>query len=794
MAIRTPDSGYNALRNSILSQGNINQAEINTRQSHSNIDAINKQHELAMWQAGVQAADLALTFTKDLYNIHKAAQLEEAKNDVLNTQPLLQQKIYESLASGNTYMGADGKMVIDQGLLDWQQAQLDAVDASKGLKEVKQWKKQALLQTFQSGQGVLMEAAYKNYAVSYEQSFANNLDLARRQDIASGTTENGKTIISSRADWSPVQKAAAIQSYEIGVKKDVDTKIVSNIAAKEGIARAIEVAYALEGYSPDEIHSMVATASKTDQQLTASAVTTVSNLMSSGLASGESASDIWERIDNALSSVPEDRKQQAIASAKSAQVAWATEEATKMYVGDLDADLEFLTERRNSIKDGPIASQLFYNIPEVQDTFVNLYDKQIASTQKIQKDTDSSVVKINKTSMDSVFQSFINGEISGESAISIVMAIGENTESQEDDVYAMQFITKIKDSAVPSRYKPAADEFIKGLEKINFGLKGKREEFTPEQESQLAERKTWTYGAIASLFMESAASTISIQEFASTLADIKNIFVSDALDSLGAAKINQASASKDMANLAYDLGKSNLVYSKDGGQKIEWASEEVKTAFDKVGGQLSSELERNGVTLDGSAPHPLSIGGSIFAVPQVRGTESDGKTRWYTVDRNEVFSSEDGGQTWQQRWTIGGTKLDKNKVFSAEPKIDKTPVNTFFDQFRGSTNNKPVPKLETSDKEKEQVIPAQAAKIAEDYRKSLAPTEQEKKDNAILDKLGTDRVGGERKKLLRNLVSTWMDKNEDKAPNKENIAKNITFITDEMIEAMYRIIKRERGL
>ena len=50
------------------------------------------------------------------------------------------------------------------------------------MKSVKQWKRSALLQTFENGQGVLMEQAYNNYNQAYNESYNNNLQLAKQSD------------------------------------------------------------------------------------------------------------------------------------------------------------------------------------------------------------------------------------------------------------------------------------------------------------------------------------------------------------------------------------------------------------------------------------------------------------------------------------------------------------------------------------------------------------------------------------------------------------------------------------
>ncbi len=685
MAIRTPGLDYNTLGNAFARNENVDQYGIQTKQQQQNIDMINQDAAYKKAKTVTKTisavADFVTTVGPALQNIAQAKQLEVAKTDVLSAQTENQKLMYQSLLKGSTYIGPDGKFVMDESYTQWQQEQLNAIDNSKDMKTVKEWKRNALLQTFQNGQGVLIDQAYNNYKQSYNESFNNNLYLAKQNDIAAGSVENGAAIISGRVDWSQSQKQAAYEAYQIEVQRGFDTQNISNIAASEGIAAATTAAYKLQGYTPEEIQSIVTTAAKTDQQLTNAAATTVSNVMSKGLESGKNASDLWTEVETAVTKMPEDRKQVALSSAKSAQITYATEKASQMWVADADADLGFLQERRDSIKGGALAEELFFNLPEVQDTYVSLYDKQIAAVQKVQGTVSDETVKINKTLASSIYSQFQNGAISGNNAVASLMSIGQNTAGLEDDVYAMDFITKIKDNVVPAKFKPAADSFVKQMDSLNWGISGKRDEFTPEQEAQLANSKTWAYGMIADTFMATATNSFNDANFTETLSNIKRIYTSDVLDVTRSATINSKTPANDMVNLGYEMGKNKTVFFDDTTGQVQWADPSVKTAFTKVAGQFNTSLTAVGVEIH-AAPHPLVIGDEVFPVPQLKGIEKDGLTRLYTFDRSNIFSSEDGGVTWKKRWYWENFDIDDTKLVSGELKHEKTDINNYFDQFR----------------------------------------------------------------------------------------------------------------
>jgi hypothetical protein len=45
--------------------------------------------------------------------------------------------------------------------------------------------------------------------------------------------------------------------------------------------------------------------------------------------------------------------------------------------------------------------------------------------------------------------------------------------------------------------------------------------------------------------------------------------------------------------------------------------------------------------------------------------------------------------------------------------------------------------------------------------------------------------------LLRNVLKIWMNKNPGKVPTKDDVASQMSFINEEHIAAMYRILSRE---
>ena len=844
MAIYTPTIDYNATAGVISRDNMIRQSELNTRNQELNYKSLDLQGEsleLNKQSLQLQKAEMWTSAILDSVKIGmglwdqakvktEQSQFETAKNQVTDSSTQFAEMVAESVLNGNTQLTQTPEGVwdiqMDQGLINWKDTQLKAIENSKDTPKVKAWKSQSINHIYESGSSQILSGVLNQSQKTIDQQYNLNIGKSIKTDVSlsSGDNrsyENGVGLINSRTDMSPQAKAVQVELYKQSVDKQVDGKNINAIAAAQGISAATTAAYKLEGYTPEEIQSFVATAAKTDQQLAISAATTVSNVMSQGLEAGKNASDLWTEVEKAVQKLPEDRRQVALDTAKSAQVEFATGKATQMWVNDADVDLGTLQERRDSIKDGALASQLFYNIPETQKNFVTLYDKQIAAVQKVQGTVSDEMVKMNKTSASSVYKQFEQGSISGNNAIASLMAIGQNTANMEDDVYAMDFLNKIKDNAVPPKFKPAADSFLKQMDSLNWGISGDRDDFTPEQEGQLANAKQWAYGMIADVFLSTASNSINDGAFADTLTNIKRIYTSDVLDVTRSATINSKSATDDMANLGYNMGANKTVFFDDVSGQIKWADKSIKTAFDKVSGQFNNELSELGVKVK-AAPHPLVIGDEVFPIPQLKGTEQDGVARLYTLDRSDVFSSEDNGATWERRWTLEDSKLDDTKFLSSELKKEKTEINNYFDQFRNVIKKEdpkpsPAPKPKPSNIKTPDTTPQEDAdrmdrtnaaqkptvtavniddepkevpKKAEEDRPKTSPKEEQAavdQDNKILSKLDKNRQN-----LLKSRLKTWVISNPTKEPSKSDLPQQYYFASDEMIAAMYRQITRER--
>ena len=673
-------------------KANVDQAEFVTQSQELQSKQIKQQQDHNKIQTIIQigeiildATSLGVTAAQDFQKITEAGQLEKAKTNVLDTTTQFNKMMLESQLNGGTQViqNEDGSLAIqmDQSLVDWQQQQISAINESKDMKSVKAWKTQALQTAFADGQKTLMENAANISYKAIQDNYSQNLITAAQSDIKSGTYENGASLIASRSDLSKLQKQTQFAEYKHSVDVGIAEQGISTIAAAQGLGKATDAAYALEGFSVEEIQAFVSTAAKTDEQLTDAATSSTAGLMQSGLESGKPPSALWAQIENATKDMPEERRNAAIDAAKKEQVIFATGKAASLWNADRNSDLATLKAQRKSIESGNLSIQTFEGVPEVKKATLSWYDNRIDELEKagvtVATKEQAERVKLNKAIADGLFQSLKNGDISGSEAITAVSNLSVNTtESFDDDLHSMDLINRIKDEIVPENFKPAATKFISEMEKLNYGIEtGKNGSLSSEQTAQIGQARLWVNQSIANLFMATPANQMTNQQFSDSLSEIKQTFVGKNLDILESGNIVDRVNAEPIddalnKNQAFgDMGNSPVIMDTSG--QIQWANADMQKTYDAVAGQFQNELRSQyGINIT-SAPSPLMIDGEPYPTPIVQGETEGGPKAWFAIDKDEIFTSTDG-----KSWEKFGSLKTKTKF-----KTD-TKVNQFFDQFR----------------------------------------------------------------------------------------------------------------
>jgi hypothetical protein len=706
MAIYTPGIDYSATANAIARENNVKQIGHSIDQQNLNTLALKRQGQSLDLQqreldvqrdmlAGniiTQITGQAMSLGTTLKAKAQQAEMATAKTSADDAAAQFREMIAESILNGGTkaVQGADGvwDIQMDPGLEQWRTSQMEAIAASSDSKEVKQWRMQTLSDTYASGQSQVISGILNQTQATIEQQYDLNLASALQTDAKTGSYEMGAAVISGRSDYSDLQKQVAFASYQKSVDKRFQTTQVSNLAFTEGIDKATEYAYGLKGFSPEEIQGFVATAARTDQQVTAAIATSAASVMSKGLEAGASPAELYKAVEDRVDGMPEDRRQAAIETAKATHIAWATKQGYALANADLQSvDAGYLTRQRDSItkKGGPLHQSIFDGLDQTAATFGAMYDRRIDELNRLEKtqleNLSKAQIKENKTILDASLAMLKNGDISPAMAMQAVRGLNANaTESDEDDLYQIEMLTKINDEIVPERYKPLTTKFLSEMESLKIGLTDdSKKGMTAEQTIQIAEARDYANTAIANIFMNTAANEITPKEVADQLGMIKSTFIAKSVKALESGEVvdklrlvNDPDATDDALDKLHQFGGLPVIavqMDKDGA--IQWSNPEYKATYDAVAGQIANELQNLGIQVT-SESSPLMVNRVPKPIPTFRAMLEGGEAeQWVTVNKGDVFTSTDG-KSWYKWKTI-----DTKAKFKTE-----TPVDKFFDQFR----------------------------------------------------------------------------------------------------------------
>ncbi len=713
MAIYAPTVDYSATANAISTKRNIIHAGISTESQklkQGNLDIAGKQLDINDNNLNLQKAQLLVDSTIGavkvgigIWDAAKAkteqAQFDTAKNSAIDQGLQFTELVTESILNGRTMVvqDADGQWDIqmDKSLTDWHSAQLKAINDSKDSNAVKAWRIQTLNQTYSSGQSQILAGVLKQTQATIGQQYDLGISKAAEVDIANGNYEMGTSLINSHSGFSAMQKEVQLGTYKKFIDNNVEKRNVSTLAATEGLGVATEYAYSLgaKGYSEDEIQKFVATASVTDKQLTTGLVESATSFMQSGLESGKTPRELYDQLDSKLESAPKERAQTAKDAAKDAHIAWATSKGYEMWNRDSESvDLGHLKSQRNSIinKNGEANLTIFAGLDKTQEVFASFYDKRIAAIEKENSTSNKNLTSLqiaeNQQFMDATFENMKAGYISPSTAIDAVSGLSGNTpEEYKDDLYEMKLINKIKDNIVPDAYKPLATKFLSEMESLKFGIISKEDikkgkSLTVEQTEQIAHARSFANESIASLFMDTAANTMSMDQFTKALGEIKQTFIGKSISALEEGKVvdkwrpfNDPTSLDDALAKNQQFGSleaSPVILSQSG--QVQWAKPEMKATYDAIGDALVHQFKSQmGIDIV-SERSPVKIDGKAYPTPIFQGKAPGWENSYYfAVDQGDIFASSDG-KTWQY-WNS----------FDTAPKVKETsPINEFFNQFR----------------------------------------------------------------------------------------------------------------
>ena len=527
-------------------------------------------------------------------------------------------------------------------------------------------------------EGVVVSAeAYANAAMLSPQEKENYMTGLREQ-FNQGVVKNSLNQIIDESEFTAEDVDKIVNAIQKPESADLQTEWGKAAAL---IVQRMQYEPGLSPFSQDQVDALKKTAKArvlgNDKEKTQAATETASRIMTEGLEAEKNPSIIWTQVKSATQGMPVTRANAAIEAAKNVQEQWATKKGYELWQVHKDLDLVELRKQRADVDSGYTSLTVFDGVPEVKLTFLKMYDAQIKALEQKYEGLSDDQIKTSKNMQDLALAGWESGALSGKDAIAGMFELARGTAGIADDVYAIELSNKMVNK-LPAKYKEGGSTALKALESIHFGLpmndKGKLS--NPEDATRESAYRQWALGAMADLFMDVAGNDMSTLEFGEKIEEIKQVFISGNLEILQSGEVIDKwrlfrdPTATDDALFKLDAFSSIKPLYADNDNNYEWVNPQIKQTYDAVSGQLSNELSERGIQISAAAS-PLMVGNEVYPIPVFQG-KKDGKTAYFTFNRDEIFTSPNALD-----WTVY-EKINTRAKFSK----GTSAIDEFFDSYR----------------------------------------------------------------------------------------------------------------
>ena len=483
-----------------------------------------------------------ISYGSQMYGVIQDQQTQQANAEMTTFINDFQGKVNESILAGTSRYVED-----EQGNLSFQldpdlQTEYDnyvsKIEGASFIKPVKDNVISALRQNFSAirlnASTSALEQAYNDRNELFSANLNNalitdaQLLVAGNGELPEGAVFSGVSQILARTDWSQDRKDAAIASYMPQVMNQYAIEAGSSIAKTKGLQAAQEFIWSVPGINETQRQSALAYASNSLNSRASALSSTAVTMMQDAIEEGSSPSDVYQAIlDNIANEAPEIKSavyDQLVATQKSA----VTEIASNQYAQDIKGGLQELQKTYDAYKAGQF-DYLFAEIPEVEASFVSMYESAITSRQNELSSLIGTQDKEILSALDSAKTTLMTlvetGVISPSDAIQQYGAVftqyasglqtGSNIASA--DTAKVDFLSKLADSYLPDNWKTPVQNALDGL-LAAVQLNGSTTNMTAEQIQAKNDITNYSMGLIADMFYSNSDYTLD-----DALAEIQNL-------------------------------------------------------------------------------------------------------------------------------------------------------------------------------------------------------------------------------------------------------------------------------
>jgi hypothetical protein len=197
---------------------------------------------------------------------------------------------------------------------------------------------------------------------------------------------------------------------------------------------------------------------------------------------------------------------------------------------------------------------------------------------------------------------------------------------------------------------------------------------------------------------------------------------------------------------------------------------------------------------------PLTVDGETLPVPMYVLPGEDGRAHLYTVNRENILHSNNGGQTFEVVASATGSDLAKTKLFSEGNKVESNKVNELIEK-KTVGNATPesmglMPKAEIPESMQMKGAPSKFDgynKQAQVIEPAPAKDTQLTAEGNAENKKAGNSFSRTEYEFIRTSILPWMISNPGKTPKKADIPvlKDMDTLSDEDFKDIFNQIKKE---
>lgn len=586
-----------------------------------------------------------------------------------------------SVNSGSSSIGDDGLVVIGADYKEWQESIYASIDSENYSDEVKAQLKSDVESIFSGDEATIIRAVGNNAQTINNAVLESRLSDAITADasVGYGSSANLRAALQASGKYTPAQVEQLVALEQPNI----------NLQAGKNVAAGLASGFDYQGFE-DYLNSHDFTDAQTEvlrktyaegeknaqNRINQAAYTTMQN----GLAEGRDAGELYAEIEQNLSNLNPNVRNEAMAFVQDAQLQKIkADKILPTYTQIENASETELYTMKNSLEmnhryfTGGAEDQYMTYMSKIDgrlEDFEEARTTATAAAEKARSDAEKASDANLKANAGVIKRSYLDNTISGTDAVNVLKDMFGETRSADVETELWDTINTVT-RTLPTEFKDYGTRWVDNLQQMAFEKWGVKNfnQLTLEQQNQLFEAEQYMQAQILDYFQENANVKFNIGEFNNYMKDLSDSYVANVL---GIKRGFELGVGEDRTDVTSDFldslrGQTGLVFRQDNSDVVSvaqydeegnqtyglgtrdrdvWASETLKENFEQAASQQASSLKDGIYDVSTGEKRALSIQG--YRTKEING-EPVAEAEYYDSEGNtyEVIQ----GVVWQTNGT-----------------------------------------------------------------------------------------------------------------------------------------------